>query len=611
MQSSNTGSRPNTHASSSTSQYEGYDYDRKGAYVCIDSVTEHRRRREDLQLQIQKLKQEKEAKRKLRSYRDLGTLLGRRIKDAEEREQEEALQAVMPKLPVSTMNAQNSSLSLSDYPSSTASTSASMSGSAPGPSSTPASSSSVYGGSSVHSRHAAHNGVNNHTYASASLALADVSDPISGGGRSDSYGTANRNGMDNPNGNVNGGGIERGSTNALADEGVGGLNASVREGDGSGNARVNVNDEEKWSRHILQRQLEIASMDDGRSRREALMELNSSVVRAALDLAQAVVQEIHLPDADKKIKPLRAGLALGKGKNSRSRSHHSPLHSLHGGEPSQYMRDGVLLTVIDDRKVSSITQHTRYLHGGKSPCTELAIKASNNRLRGASAHFQYFYEEPACVVVPLQVLIEYKGFRLHACPFMPVTEAHGKAQQVWEVLQQREKERERERQRQGEAGHQGQHQGLGPGQKDGGRGMTLRGMRGERAGVSERFARTAHTQRQGRTDRRHLGGMGMGMGLGLDKYRYATVGTMISAKGKSRPARPSASASGSSIGGESGDGRYMNAASSINISNSSGIDSVCGTPKPYLIYGSQGQGQGEKVHMRHNAFHKVMEAAGI
>lgn len=81
-----------------------------------------------------------------------------------------------------------------------------------------------------------------------------------------------------------------------------------------------------------------------------------------------------------------------------------------------YIRDGMILKLSQDIELG--TNH--YLYGGSSPNNERSSKASSAHVRGANAYFSLFFEYHLPVVVPIEVILDFNGYRLIAMPLLPL-----------------------------------------------------------------------------------------------------------------------------------------------------------------------------------------------
>eukprot|EP00466_Bigelowiella_natans_P012163 jgi/Bigna1/128723/aug1.7_g3431 len=79
------------------------------------------------------------------------------------------------------------------------------------------------------------------------------------------------------------------------------------------------------------------------------------------------------------------------------------------------MHEGLVFKLATDPKIEG-----RYLYGGETADLSLAAKGARGELHGSNSFFQFFLEKEIPIQVPLQTVIDYRGFRLVAMPVFPI-----------------------------------------------------------------------------------------------------------------------------------------------------------------------------------------------
>lgn len=95
------------------------------------------------------------------------------------------------------------------------------------------------------------------------------------------------------------------------------------------------------------------------------------------------------------------------------------------GSPYVIYTDNLRLEVCTDAHMdssprfktkSSVDSTASYLYGGHRPRTDLSMKAAAYRQAGASHFFKYFLLHKSPIIVPVEVLVDYRGFRVRVTP---------------------------------------------------------------------------------------------------------------------------------------------------------------------------------------------------
>jgi hypothetical protein len=88
----------------------------------------------------------------------------------------------------------------------------------------------------------------------------------------------------------------------------------------------------------------------------------------------------------------------------------------------KYIARGILFKLCNDPYVGG----GRYVYGGNHPLYHLAAKACSHDLKGAAAYFRTWFTSSRrealhrhdAIRVPIEVIVEYRGYRLTAMPFL-------------------------------------------------------------------------------------------------------------------------------------------------------------------------------------------------
>jgi hypothetical protein len=82
---------------------------------------------------------------------------------------------------------------------------------------------------------------------------------------------------------------------------------------------------------------------------------------------------------------------------------------------------GILFKVAEDHQIHA--SPPQFLYGGSEASDEFAGKAASHELKGAVNYFRFHNDHPDPtfrVRVPMQVTLDYRGFRLVAMPLLPL-----------------------------------------------------------------------------------------------------------------------------------------------------------------------------------------------
>jgi hypothetical protein len=128
---------------------------------------------------------------------------------------------------------------------------------------------------------------------------------------------------------------------------------------------------------------------------ERLTDLFSDFSQAAAQYGKTIVSEMALSDEHRTIPCKKLGGVAGGTK---------------------HLVGNIVFKRAVDPKLDGTQQ---FLYGGAVPSTEAANKAAGHELRGAVSMFNLGSKR---LLVPMQVLIDYRGFRLIAMPLLPLKE---------------------------------------------------------------------------------------------------------------------------------------------------------------------------------------------
>lgn len=132
------------------------------------------------------------------------------------------------------------------------------------------------------------------------------------------------------------------------------------------------------------------------AREKALSTYCNQFLEAAKTAALVIFSEMDRPSHERTIQPVSVGGVAGGTK---------------------YIHKGIFFKLVADVEID----RGRWLYGEKGPSLELANKAAGNDLRGANFYLNNFLALGLPVAVPLQVLLDYHGYRLIAMPILPLT----------------------------------------------------------------------------------------------------------------------------------------------------------------------------------------------
>jgi len=121
---------------------------------------------------------------------------------------------------------------------------------------------------------------------------------------------------------------------------------------------------------------------------------------------KVIITEQSLPEHKKTLPPWDAGGTAGGHK---------------------YKINGIVFKLVSDPQVPK-DNPKRYLYGGQEPNYEYAAKSAGHEIRSAMQYFRVAYDSmfrdkgnPEDVIrVPMQLMVDYRGFRLVAMPFLPI-----------------------------------------------------------------------------------------------------------------------------------------------------------------------------------------------
>jgi len=145
---------------------------------------------------------------------------------------------------------------------------------------------------------------------------------------------------------------------------------------------------------------------DGEKMYQIAVDFEDAVVR----YTKVIISERFLPDHNKTIKLWNAGGVAGGDK---------------------YKINGIVFKLVSDPKVPK-HDPKRFLYGGIEAKYEYAAKSAGHEIRSAMQYFRIAYdnmfrdENPAknVVRVPMQLMVDYRGFRLLAMPYLPIDGAN-------------------------------------------------------------------------------------------------------------------------------------------------------------------------------------------
>ena len=130
---------------------------------------------------------------------------------------------------------------------------------------------------------------------------------------------------------------------------------------------------------------------------QRLAALGRDFVQCAQIYGRVILSELHLPPAQKTIKPVSIG-------------------GVAGGE--KFLIKSILFKLAKDAPIPSRTNQTLWMYGGQQPDHERAIKAAGQELKGAT---QYHNCGIKGLRTPLMALITFNGFRLIAQSLVPIS----------------------------------------------------------------------------------------------------------------------------------------------------------------------------------------------
>lgn len=110
---------------------------------------------------------------------------------------------------------------------------------------------------------------------------------------------------------------------------------------------------------------------------------------------RTIISELFLPESERTIKPADIGGVAGGKK---------------------YLVRGILFKLAKDAPINS--NATKFLYGSDiGPNDEFAAKGAGHDLKGVIGYFKYF---SMGLRVPMQALVDFRGFRLVAMPYLPL-----------------------------------------------------------------------------------------------------------------------------------------------------------------------------------------------
>lgn len=148
----------------------------------------------------------------------------------------------------------------------------------------------------------------------------------------------------------------------------------------------------KWRIAFIQAR----ALPNAEEREVALTSFCAEFLDAAKTAALVIFSELDKPLQERTIQPVGVGGVAGGVK---------------------FIHKGIFFKLVEDKEID----RGRWLYGEQSPSLEHANKAAGNDLRGGNFYLNNFLALGVPVTVPLEVLLDYHGFRLIAMPLLPLT----------------------------------------------------------------------------------------------------------------------------------------------------------------------------------------------
>jgi hypothetical protein len=191
------------------------------------------------------------------------------------------------------------------------------------------------------------------------------------------------------------------------------FNTNADNDDGHGDDDVGMNPTAQGWSDRFQSLMELAESSTAHTtvKYRALAALAVDFVECAKTYGRIIISEMFLPPSRRSIHPINIGGTAGGDK--------------------YLVRDILFKLTVDPYIVPPLPSHPFHVYGGPRAVYEFAAKASGHALRAAASYLQAGWQShgrgdgtlapPQLLRIPLQTLVEYRGFRLFASSFLSLT----------------------------------------------------------------------------------------------------------------------------------------------------------------------------------------------